>query len=328
MGNKKNHKKVAAIVPAYNEERDIAGVLREMSSYEGFEEVIVVDDGSTDATANIAQLFPVRLIRHKKNRGKGAALQSGVAATSADIFFFCDADMRGLSHQTLEDVLQPVITGKTDMVIAMRNWRMYWTGFFFSVIPILGGQRALTRELWLKVPHKYREGFMVETALNFYARYWGRGYQYKVMQNLRQTIKERKYGFWRGIIARSRMYTQVLEAHVRLQFFEIPSSVRSGRIALTNVLWSIGNATLGVILLFAAYSGPVAFVRDVFARGLLNDPDTPFVHLLLRLASSVAWDVIAYLGIAIIVLNVLVTLFNLKNLRLLIETLPPVRRIR
>jgi glycosyltransferase involved in cell wall biosynthesis len=333
MAHQKDHqgidgKRVVAVVPAYNEERDIAGVLRELCSYKGFDEVCVVDDGSTDATSQIAATFPVRLIRHAENQGKGAAMQSGVAASGADIIFFCDADMRGFSHSLLSDVLAPVLAGETDMVIAMRNSRMHYAGYFFSIIPLLGGQRALTRSLWEKVPSEYRDRFMVETALNFYSKYWGNGFQYKVVSGLTQTIKEKKYGFWKGLVARLSMSEEVLIAQVRLQFAEVPMSVRTGRVALTNALGALGAAFLGAIILFAAYSGPADFVRGIYSDALLTDPSTPFVDFLLVLARDLGTNVIAFCGAFLMVANILFALLNLKNIKYLTYGRSRVRRIR
>jgi len=323
----KENSRVVAIIPAYNEERDIAGVLRELCSYRGFREVIVVDDGSSDATAQIAATFPVRLIRHETNRGKGAAMQSGVAATDAETLFFCDADMRGLSHGMLGSVLAPVLNGETDMVIAMRNWRMYYASFVITMLPILGGQRALTRALWEKIPHKYRERFMVETALNFYARYWGNGYHYTVVPGLTQTIKEKKRGLFNGFRARLTMIGEVALAQVRLQFAEVPHNLKTGRIAFTNMVGALSGALLGAVILFASYTGPARFVRELFAEEMLEDPSTPFVDFLLFLATNMSIDLIAYLGITLIVLNIGFALLNLRNLRYLTHQASPVRRI-
>lgn len=326
MAHAKSHR-ITAVVPAYNEERDIAGVLRELSSYKGFDEVIVVDDGSSDASAQIAATFPVRLIRLEENRGKGRAMQAGVEATDAEIIFFCDADMRGLSHALLDDVLAPVIAGETDMVIAMRNWRMFYAGYILAIIPILGGQRAVRRSLWDTVPHKYRERFMIETALNFYARYWGKGYQYKVVHGLTQTIKEKKYGFLRGLKGRIRMSAEVAAAQVRLQFAAVPTDLRTGRIALANAVAALVAVGFGVLLLLAAYTGPVAFVREVYAEKLAEDPSTPFVDLLFYLAANTSSDVLSAVGILLIVINGTVAALNMPNLRYLAYPVSPVQRI-
>lgn len=328
MANQTSNKRVAAIVPAFNEERDIAGVLREISSYPGFSEVIVVDDGSSDATAQVASAFPVHLVRHSENKGKGATMQSGVNATDAEIIFFCDADMHGLSHALLNEVLAPVLSGETDMVIAMRNWRMYYAGFILSIIPILGGQRALTRALWDTVPARYRERFMVEIALNFYARYWGRGYHYMVVHGLKQSIKEKKYGFWKGLTARLHMSNEVLIAQVRLQLKEVPVSFTAGRIALTNTALALSGIMIGVVAVAASYFGPIAFVRDLFTRELLEDPDAPIINFLLYVATNVSVNLIALIGVSIITLNILLVLLNLKNLRYLADRPSATQRIK
>lgn len=327
MDGKENEHRVVAIVSAYNEERDIAGVVRELSSYPGFSEVIVVDDGSSDGTAQIAETFPVRVIRHEVNRGKGAAMQTGVAATDADIIFFCDADMRGLSHTMLDSVLAPVLRGETEMVIAMRNWRMYYASFILSMLPILGGQRALTRVLWLKVPEKYRERFMVESALNFYAKYWGNGYEYLVVPDLTQTIKERKRGIVRGMRARLMMIGEVLFAQLMLQFAEVPRSLKTGRIAFTNMVGALAGALLGAVIVFASYTGPAQFVRELFAEEMLEGHSTPFVDFLLYLATNMSIDFIAYLGVSLTVLNIGFALLNVRNLRFVAYKSAPVRRI-
>lgn len=327
MAHTEGRQRITAIVPAYDEERDIAGVLRELSSYPGFSEVIVVDDGSTDATAQVASAFPVRLIRHANNQGKGRAMQAGVDATDADILFFCDADIRGLSHELLDSILAPVIRGETDMVIAMRNWRMYYAEFILALIPILGGQRAVRRSLWEQVPHKYKERFMIETALNFYARYWGEGFQYKVVPGLKQTIKERKYGIWRGLKARMLMAAEVIGAQLRLQVAAVPSDVRTGRIALANVAAALGGASLGGFMLLAAYYGPIMFVRELYAEKLAVREDTPLVDLSFYVAANTSADVLIGIGVLLIVANIGFVLLNLKKLRFLAYEISPVQRI-
>ncbi|MFP4200302.1 MAG: glycosyltransferase, partial [Clostridia bacterium] len=68
----------AAVVPAYNEETRVGTVLQEVLNSGLFETVVAVDDGSTDDTFNEILAHPVVPIRHPENRGKGAALQSGL----------------------------------------------------------------------------------------------------------------------------------------------------------------------------------------------------------------------------------------------------------
>jgi glycosyltransferase involved in cell wall biosynthesis len=326
MDGKKN-RKVAAIVAAYDEAGNIHHVLHALTAYPGFDEIIVVDDGSSDGTAAVAVSFPVRLIRHEKNRGKGQAMTTGVEASDADILFFCDADMHGIDDNMLDGILRPVLDGESEMVIAMRNWRMYYAESVLSLIPILGGQRALTRRLWEKVPHEYKERFMIETALNFYARYWGNGFLYRVTPGLKQIIKERKYGFWKGFKARIRMSGEVVFAQVRLQFREVPQTLRAGRAALRNIIAASAGSLLGALILIASYRGPVVFVREMFAKELRQDPDAPFVHLLLYMGSNIGADFLAFIGVTIMALNMLAIVLSLQNLRYLAYRPAPAQRV-
>jgi glycosyltransferase involved in cell wall biosynthesis len=310
-------KRIAAIVAAYNEAGNIHRVLAALTSHEAFDEVIVVDDGSDDGTSAVAATYPVRLIQHEENRGKGQAMATGAAATHAEVLFFCDADMYGIDDDMLNGILAPVVAGRSEMVIAMRNWRMYYLGSIVSVIPMLGGQRALTRALWEKVPSIYKERFMIEIALNFYARYWGNGFLYRVCPGLRQVPKERKFGLWRGFARRMVMFTEVFLAQARLQIFSVPRTMKAGRIALRNIVAAATGAVIGSIIIFASYAGPVSFVREVFSKELAEDPDAPLVHFLLYLGSNVGADLIALFGIILMALNLFAVLINLKDLRLL-----------
>jgi len=86
---------LSVVIPAYNEERRLASTLPEIRSYlSGREyEVVVVDDGSADGTAEIGVRFGCRVLRHPANLGKGAAVKSGVLASRGDPVLVTDADL-------------------------------------------------------------------------------------------------------------------------------------------------------------------------------------------------------------------------------------------
>lgn len=304
------------MVAAYNERERIGQVLGVLARSKHLDEVIVVDDGSGDGTGVAAEAFGVRVIRHERNMGKARAMETGVSASDADIVFFCDADMRGLTEKIIGEILAPVRAGETDMMVGMHDRTIYYLSFILSVIPLLGGLRAVRRSLWDAIPSRYKTGFMIEAALNFYARYWGSGYQYKVYGELSQTIKERKYGFLPGIFARAKMEAQVFASYFRLHMRDIPPTVKSGRIAAASAAGAGLGAILGLIILFASYSGPAVFLREVFAEELQTD-DAPIVHMLLYIAANASVELIATIGIFIAAVNIVIILINIKDIRYL-----------
>lgn len=89
---------LTVVVPAYNEENRIEPFLRELVAFKKknayFKELIVVNDGSTDKTAGILQKYAneIRILAHEKNRGKGAAIKTGVLAAKSGMVVFMDAD--------------------------------------------------------------------------------------------------------------------------------------------------------------------------------------------------------------------------------------------
>jgi glycosyltransferase involved in cell wall biosynthesis len=115
---------LSIIVPAYNEARTIDQVLRRVAEQDlgGPYEVIVVDDGSTDGTAELAEgvgLAEVRVVRQPANRGKGAAVRTGIAQTRGEIVVIQDADLE-YDPADLPRLLDPLRKGVADVVYGTR----------------------------------------------------------------------------------------------------------------------------------------------------------------------------------------------------------------
>jgi glycosyltransferase involved in cell wall biosynthesis len=126
-------------VPVYNERERVGPALKELlsTSFPVEVEIVVVDDGSSDGTAetitSVALPDNVRLIRHEKNQGKGAALRTALAAATGDVFVPFDAD---LEYQAADLVrcLEPMIAGETDLVYGTRAFGSHTSFNFWYVV--------------------------------------------------------------------------------------------------------------------------------------------------------------------------------------------------
>jgi len=113
---------VTAIVPVYNEEETLHKVLSRLERLgERMNlEIVVVDDGSIDGTAEIAKLFQsVKLISHSRNLGKGAAIASGLRNSEGTIVIIQDADLEYLPEE-IPIIVQPILEDKADAVYGSR----------------------------------------------------------------------------------------------------------------------------------------------------------------------------------------------------------------
>jgi glycosyltransferase involved in cell wall biosynthesis len=111
--------RVSIIIPAYNEATRVGDVVRRLLAYG---EVLVVDDGSVDATADVARKAGAVVYRHAVNRGQGAALRTGTEAAlrrGADVVVHMDADGQH-DPDALPKVLAPLAAGRVDIVLGSR----------------------------------------------------------------------------------------------------------------------------------------------------------------------------------------------------------------
>jgi len=109
---------ITAILPAYNEEITIGSVVLLTRKYA--DRVIVVDDGSQDRTAEVAEMAGAKVIRHSQNRGKGAALKTGFASlNSPDIIVTIDTDGQH-DPADIPKLVEPILHGEADMVNGSR----------------------------------------------------------------------------------------------------------------------------------------------------------------------------------------------------------------
>ena len=110
-------KKISIIIPAYNEAKRIGNVLSKIPDFA--DEIIVVDDGSKDNTAEVAKKYGANIIRLKENQGKGAAMNAGMKEATGDIIVFIDADGQH-NPEEITKLLKPILQDEADFVIGSR----------------------------------------------------------------------------------------------------------------------------------------------------------------------------------------------------------------
>jgi glycosyltransferase involved in cell wall biosynthesis len=210
--------KVAAIVPAYNEEKTVVDVLKTLTSSKELDEIIVVSDGSTDKTAQISKSFEVKVLEGAERTGKGMAMKKGVKSTSAEIIVFFDADLIGLIPEHVSLLVQPILEDEADMVVGIRDRIGETPLFLLKIDPLLafGGERCLKREIFEKLPERFSRGFEIETAMNFYCQINKLLTKYVKLKNLKMIIKEKKYGWLKGFPERLKMHWEMLKIRILL----------------------------------------------------------------------------------------------------------------
>jgi len=209
--------RVAAIVPAYNEGATLREVLSVLKATPSIDEVLVVSDGSTDDTVEIARSLGLRTIHLRRNQGKGRAMEIGVVHTDAEILLFVDADILNLTVDLISRLIEPVLSGRSDMNVGIRHRGRPLNAIQDRTGPLLSGIRCLRRPIFEAVPDSHLEGFAVETGLNWACRELGCRTTTTVMYNLKHLVKEKKRGLVQGLYARYRMFAAVLGAYLVLQ---------------------------------------------------------------------------------------------------------------
>lgn len=212
MKSQVKRSQVAIIIPAFNEEEQIASVLEIVSKIDFADEILVVNDGSSDRTAEVVKKFPrVKLISREVNGGKGAALLTGLQHTAADIILSMDADLLGLKEQHIKDLLQPLLDDD-QMVMTVgkfKNGRLR-TDWSQKITPFLSGQRGMRRSLLESASGLSDARYATEVILTRSAKQSGMKVEEVVLSDVTHVMKEEKLGFARGVRARIKMYRDIL----------------------------------------------------------------------------------------------------------------------
>jgi glycosyltransferase involved in cell wall biosynthesis len=209
--------RLTAIVPAYNEAGRIGQVIAVLCDVTELDEIIFVDDGSTDNTdkevIKAADGDPrLRILRLPENGGKGQALLTAWEATRAPVLLFLDADLIHLKTDHVRSLIEPVISGQVDMTMGLfyrGDWR---TDLSHWATPWLTGQRCLRAELLNKISREAAQGYGFETALTVAARGNGWRVQRVSLKGVSHPPGHLPRGGWHGVGLKIKMYSEIYKA--------------------------------------------------------------------------------------------------------------------
>ena len=219
--------KLSVVIPIYNERDSLAELLARVRAVDVDKEIICVDDCSTDGTREIlaeeAQRGDLVVIEHPVNRGKGAAVQSGLRAVGGDVVVIQDADLE-YDPQDYHMLLRPILAGRAKVVYGSR---------------FLGEHRAM--RFWHSVGNK---GLTLVTNVLYDTTLTDMETCYKMFTAdvaRKLTLREPRWGFDPEITA------QILKAGYRI--YEVPISYAGRRQAEgKKIRWKDGLAVLVTLL--------------------------------------------------------------------------------
>lgn len=211
-------KDLVILIPAYYEGPRIEKVLNIVTAYERAKRIVVIDDGSPDNTSKKAGNFPVEVLTHDKNYGKGMALQTGINHVKKKehipFWIFVDADLINLNKEHLDKLIEPLEKDpakEMSVGILTRGGKLR-VDLAQKYFGILNGQRGFSSSFINSLPDLSWCRFGVEIFLSKTAKAAGVPVAYPVLEGLTHHTKEDKFGYTKGAIYRMQMYRECLKA--------------------------------------------------------------------------------------------------------------------
>lgn len=200
---------VTVVIPAFNEEKYLGGVLSPLLEVAEISQIIVVSDGSTDNTVAVAQAYGVEVMALSENMGKGGAMAVGLKKAQEEVVLFLDADLIGLNRQHVQQLIQPVLKGEADMTIGIFEGGRLATDMAQVIAPFLSGQRCLKKKGATQIRNLEKTGFGAEAAFTQFA--WDNNLvvQEITLTDMSHVMKEEKMGLVRGFAYRLKMYWEI-----------------------------------------------------------------------------------------------------------------------
>ena len=186
--------KISAIICVYNEEDTIKNVVTTVSDY-FFDEVIVINDGSTDKTDEILRgltdLHNLKYISLSENKGKGYAMATGVNNSIGEIITFIDADLSNLTEKHFSQLITPIFNKEADMVLGQPSDTVI--NYAVNPFKVLTGQRTVLKsDIQPILENISTSRFGVETLINLHYKANGKKVKYISLSGLKHPTKFQK----------------------------------------------------------------------------------------------------------------------------------------
>jgi glycosyltransferase involved in cell wall biosynthesis len=227
---------VTCLIPCYNEQNRIARVLDVVTKISGIQQVICIDDGSSDNTATmVSRKWPtVQVIRLRQNRGKAAAIQYGLQFVQHETVLLMDADLQELDRDELERaILAFQETASIDMLI-LRRVRSPWFVRWYRSDVLLSGERLLRRRELEEVLAQPVARYQLEVAINRHMIKHHKRVRWLPWSAM-NTYKVDKLGVLEGSRREFKMYVEIVDyvgfVHMLVQLSSFTRRLRSQKSA-------------------------------------------------------------------------------------------------
>ncbi len=218
-------KKVSVIIAARNEENRIGNVLKIVCNHPMVDDVVVVCDGCTDNTVEVARKYKAHVHVHKDSLGKTLAVKYGLKYAKNDVVMLLDADLKHLTAENVTDLAIPVLTNLVDWTLSIRgNSSNIYKWFKMDFV---SGERCIKKKMLAdyNIWTKPRIGYGLEVLMNDSFLDRGKTFISVYLPNLYATPKHEKMDYWQGVMADFRMVGNIFRAfpfyRVGLQFLEM-----------------------------------------------------------------------------------------------------------
>lgn len=192
---------VSAIVAAYNEAKTIKPIIEVLLSHPRLNQIIVVDDGSTDKTwQKIQSMHSDKLIalKHKANLGKGAAVFSAIRKSTGNILLLIDADLKQFHPAHIDLLLAPLSIEPKCMTIGLREPFRPFEKTIAMIMKIFNGERAFAKRSILPLLQRIKHsGYGIEAILNLHFNRHRYPIYYIPLPGLAHIIKQEKHPFYK-----------------------------------------------------------------------------------------------------------------------------------